>query len=283
MRILHLSSQRAFYGGEVHLRDLAAGLRARGHDVQVVVRPDSALAPRLAEAGVPVHPVPLVDWFEPRGMLMLRLVLRCVRPDVLHTHTPRDYYVSVAGTTGTTILNVGTRHQLRPIAVPWLKGPFLRRLRAMIAVSEAVRVGLLASGIAPRRLLTIPNGVGEPEPGRNRPALRAELGLAPDGPVVGFVGRLCPAKGVETLLRAVSVLRDRRPGLRVVLIGGDTNGGAYADRLRRLTADLGLGAAVHFCGYRPGAARFTGLRPPGSPGLRRPRPCPNSRSGRRSA
>jgi glycosyltransferase involved in cell wall biosynthesis len=258
MRILHLSTQRTFYGGEVHLRDLAMGLRARGHDVHAIVRPDSELVPRLAEAGVPAHPVRLVDWFEPRGMLVLRRILCRLRPDILHTHTPRDYYVAAVGTLGTSVLNVGTRHQLRPIAAPWLKGPFLRRFRAMIAVSEAVRDGLLASGISPGRVVTVPNGVGEPEPGGNRQTLRTELGLPSDGgQVVGFVGRLCPAKGTETLLHAVSFLRRRRPGLRLALIGEDSDGGSYASHLRSLAAELGIADAVSFCGYRADAARYS--------------------------
>jgi glycosyltransferase involved in cell wall biosynthesis len=258
MRILHLSTQRTFYGGEVHLRDLAAGLRARGHDVQAIVRPDSQLVPRLAEVGVPAHPVLLVDWFEPRGMLALRSVLRRLQPDILHTHMPRDYYVAAAGTLGTSVLNVGTRHQLRPIAAPWLKGPFLRRFLAMIAVSDAVRDGLLASGLAPGRVVTVRNGVGEPEPRGNRQALRAELGLPPDGgPVVGFVGRLCPAKGTETLLHAVAVLRRSRPDLRLAIVGDDTDGGAYVLHLEKLAAELDLADLVSFCGYRADAARFS--------------------------
>ncbi len=140
-------------------------------------------------------------------------------------------------TAGTSIRNVGTRHQLRPIAWPRLKRPFLGRFDAMIAVSEAVRDGLLASRVPARRLVTVPNGIGAPEARIPTAELRRQLGLPREsGPVVGFVGRLCPSKGPDTLLWAASLLRGRWPGLQVVLIGGDAGDGTYTRRLRALAA-----------------------------------------------
>lgn len=255
MRIGLLSSQREFYGGEVHLRDLAVALRERGHRVHTLVRPDSELAARLADDGLAVARLRLVDWFEPLGMAALRRCLSRLRLDVLHTHSPRDYYIAAVATLGLATRNVGTRHQLRPIAWPRLKRPFLRRFAAMIAVSEAVRDGLLASGLPAHRLITVPNGIGPPDAAGPRPSLQRELGLPPQtGPVIGSIGRLCPAKGLDCLLQAAARLQGRWPGLQVVLIGGAGGDEAFARRLRRLAGEHRL--AVHFCGYRDRAARL---------------------------
>lgn len=255
MHIALLSSQRTYYGGEVHLRDLAWSLRARGHRVACLVRPDSALADRLRRDDLEVHTLPIVDWYEPAGMAALARRLRRLRPDLLHSHSPRDYYIASVATLGTSIVNVGTRHQLRPIACARLKRPFLRRFAAMIAVSEAVRDGLLASGLPARRLVTVTNGVRLPEAAERPCDLRRELGVGPDtGPVIGCVGRLCPTKGPEDLLRAAALLHGRWPGLQVVLIGADCDHGAYTRRLRDMARTLRL--AAHFCGYREGAARL---------------------------
>ena len=90
MRIAQLSSMTGYYGGEVHLAALATGLRARGHEVSAVVRPGSALAERLAAAGIAVVTLPLVDWYEPLGTARLGAWLRRQRIEILHTHTPRD-------------------------------------------------------------------------------------------------------------------------------------------------------------------------------------------------
>lgn len=255
MHIGLLSSQRDYYGGEVHLYDLAIGLCARGHRVTCLVRPDSRLAARLSAADVPVRGLPLVDWYEPVGMLALRRCLDELRVDVLHTHNPRDYYIGAAATLGTEIHNVGTRHQLRPITWSKIKRPFLRRFSAMIAVSEAVHEGLLASGLPAHRLVTVPNGIRLPVRGVSQEALRQELGLSfRNGPLIGSVGRLCPSKGQDCLLWAASLLRGRWPDLQVVLIGG-ANGNLRFERELRCLA-RGLRLPVHFCGYRDEAARL---------------------------
>lgn len=250
-----LSSQRAFYGGEVHLRDLACALAGRGHRVSCVVRPRSELASRLQDDGLDVHRLRLRDWYEPTSVLQLQRLLRRLDPDILHSHTPRDYYLAATASSGLPVSNVGTRHQLHPINAPRVKRPFLRRFEAMIAVSEAVRDGLICSGLEARRLVTVPNGVREP--GREGPPelLREELGLSEvAGPLVGCVGRLCPTKGLDVLLWAASMLRGRWPGLQLVIIGGDAGGSSYAAKLKDLARNLRL--SVRFCGYRRQAARF---------------------------
>ncbi len=256
MRIVHLSSQRAFYGGEVHLRDLAVALRDRGHVVHVIAMPGSALARELAAAGVATSTIRLRDWYEPWGMFALRRALRRLQPDILHAHSPRDYYMAAMATLGMPSALVGTRHRLEPIAFPRLKAPFLHRVRAMIAVSQAVSDGLLATRWPACRVVTIPNGVGTP-PVVAPAAIRAELGLAADDLVIGYVGRLCPSKGVATLVEAVAAIHGLLPGLRLAIVGADSCGGAYRRELEGLVARLGLNDVACFLGYRHGADRLS--------------------------
>ncbi len=257
MRIAYLSTQVGFYGGEVHVRQLAAGLANRGHDVFCVVRPRSALAARLREAGLDVITLPLLDWYEPVGAARLGRLLRRRAPDIVHTHTPRDHYLAAVATAGGAAVNVGTRHQLRPFGAVWLKRPFLRRLAAMIAVSAAVRDTLLrARAVPPARIVTIPNGI---DAGR-RPAApagwRRARGLDATTPVIGYVGRLSPEKGLEVLLDAARRLCPAGGAqAHWLIVGGDPSPrGGYAARLRRLAEASGMGPRVHFLGYVEDAA-----------------------------
>ena len=257
MRIVQLSTMRDYYGGEVCLVNLARGLAARGHDVTGIVRPDGRLASALSGHGLARCELPLVDWYEPVSIARLGAWLRRERIDIVHTHTPRDWFIAAAATLGGPARNVATRHLLMPVAHPSLKRSFLRRLSAMIAVSAAVRRGVETSRlVAPDRLVTVPNGVALPEPSDRLGPLRAAQRLGPDDLVVGCVARLSPEKGLADLLRAAALLLPRWPRLVVLVVGDAPIGSEHPEELRRLATELGLASAVRFCGYLPDAGRL---------------------------
>ncbi len=257
MRIAQLSSMTGFYGGEVHLVALAEGLRRRGHDVRAVVRPRSALARRLGEAGLPVVTMPLVDWYEPRGTLDLHAWLRDEGIDILHAHVPRDWYTAAVASLGLPVALVGTRHRLDPIGCAPLKRPFLGRFAALVAVSEAVRAPLVAGRFLPSdRVVTVPNGVSLPAAALDRAEARRVLGLPAAGRVIGCVGRLDPDKGVDVLLEAMARVRRTRPDLVLAIVGDGAPGGRCRTALESRAAVPDLAGAVRFCGYREDAARL---------------------------
>lgn len=255
MHVALLSSRRDLYGGEVHVRDLARGLQARGHRVTCLVRPRSALAQVLDRDGLDVRRLRLGSALDPRSVAELALTLRRLRPDVLHSHCPPDYFLAATASLGSPVCNVATRHQLRPISALWGKRPLMNRFAAMIAVSEAVRDGLLGAGFPARQVVAVLNGIPAAGPGDPPASLRRELGLDSGcGPVVGYVGRLSREKEPELLLEAAALLGGRWPGLQIVLIGGDGGDDQRTRQLRELGRSLGL--AVRICGYRPDAARL---------------------------
>jgi glycosyltransferase involved in cell wall biosynthesis len=258
LTIAFLSTMTDYYGGEVCIVNLARGLGDRGHDVLCVTRPDAVLAERARAAGVEVVTLPLLDWYEPRGVLLLRRLLVARDVEILHTHLPRDHFIAAAASAGLDVRNIGTRHQLRPIAAVPFKRPFFRRFSTLIAVSEAVRRGLEAAPPLPaERLVTVPNGLPAPV-AAERGALRRLAGIAPDAPVVGYVGRLCPTKGLDVLLDATARLRRGRPDARLVVVGGDGGDPGYARLLARRAAAPDLAGAVSFLGYVPEAGRLCG-------------------------
>jgi len=84
-------------------------------------------------------------------------------------------------------------------------------------------------------------------PGDKR-AARASLGIAPDEPVVAFVGRIQPLKAPDVLLHAAAKL----PGVRVLIVGGPSGSGlATPDGLVRLAAELGITDRVTFLTPQP--------------------------------
>ncbi|MBK7769101.1 MAG: glycosyltransferase family 4 protein [bacterium] len=253
MRVVQLSTMRDFYGGEVCLANLARGLVARGHEVTCIVRPDSRLAGELPARGLATCELPLFDWYEPISVSRLAAWLRRERVDIVHAHTPRDWFIATAATVGLPTISIATRHLLLPVAHARVKRSFLRRLGAMIAVSDAVRQ--VACGlVADDRLVTVPNGVELPVHAADGALLRSGLGLGRDDLVIGCVARLSPEKGVADLLRAVARLQRRWPNLVVLVMGDAPADSRHPAELQRLALELGLARQVRFCGYQPDAA-----------------------------
>lgn len=105
------------------------------------------------------------------------------------------------------------------------------------AVSEAVVASHVAAGAPADRTVVIPNGAAF------RPSSRRV-----EEPLVGFVGRLAPIKGLERLLRAMRAVRASRPDAQLVLVGPADGPTGYVQHLQRLASRPGLRGAVRFAG-----------------------------------
>jgi glycosyltransferase involved in cell wall biosynthesis len=119
-------------------------------------------------------------------------------------------------------------------------------VRAAVRTAHAVgvrgarsRQRLIAAGIDAGRVFEPPNvhelaGYDPAAPGQ------ADLDVV-------FAGGLVPVKQVELLLRALAIVKARRPRLRAAIVGG----GELLAPLTKLANELGLDASVEFAGARP--------------------------------
>jgi D-inositol-3-phosphate glycosyltransferase len=106
-------------------------------------------------------------------------------------------------------------------------------------------------GADPERIELVPPGVEHAffSPGPAAGA-RSALGLG-DEPVLLFVGRIQPLKGLDVAIRALAHLDETNAVL--VVVGGPSgaDGGAELDRAHKLAADLGVIARVRFVPPQP--------------------------------
>jgi D-inositol-3-phosphate glycosyltransferase len=108
-------------------------------------------------------------------------------------------------------------------------------------------------GADPNRLCTSPPGVDHRlfRPGSKNRA-RQRLGLAA-GPVVLFVGRIQPIKGVDVAVEAMATIVDRHRDSMLMVVGGPSGprGVSEMSALRRRAVELGLAAKIRFVGPVP--------------------------------
>jgi glycosyltransferase involved in cell wall biosynthesis len=276
VRVLRLFSRLNVGGPSVHVILLTAGLRDRGYETRLVIGRESPREGNLfdlaARKGVSWTALPglgreVRPWDDVRALVGLFRLMRRYQPDVVHTHTAK------AGVLG----RLAARAAGVPVVVHTFHGHVLRgyfgalatgfyralerRLAAVsdavVAVSEAVKRDLIALGVAPEaKIRVIALGLDlEPLTGAlPRGSLRGEASVAPEAPLVGIVGRLAPVKDVASFLRAAASVAEAEPAARFAVVGDGEERGRLEEECRR----LGLGARVHFHGWRRDMAEVYG-------------------------
>ena len=132
-----------------------------------------------------------------------------------------------------------------------------REAALAMAYSEEARQVLLRKGLrVPSAVVPYGTDLTQFRPGRAEP-LRRELGLN-GSVVVGYLGRLVPEKGLDTLIGAVARLtrQDPAPDLKVLIVGA----GSEEAALRGLVARAGLTPCFVFAGTVPHAEAGEYLR-----------------------
>lgn len=249
MRIVHVLHSHGYGGAESHALLMMKLQREAGHEVCYAGPMDSWLGRECEKAGIACEHIPMHGLFDLWSHWKLRSLLKRLRADIVHGHLIRG--AMYAG-------RAGHRHQA-PVAICTAHATtartHMRRCAHIIAVSGAVRDGLLAAGYAERDVSLVYNGVPEgpaPPSPEQRAALRAELGIPADAFAVAHVGRFVRDKGQDLLVHA---MRSVPAGVHLYLIGDPaTEFGREVQAL--LTAEPALAARVHCLGFRPDVQRL---------------------------
>jgi glycosyltransferase involved in cell wall biosynthesis len=265
VKILQLTSDWKWTGPAEPMLRLAVALRARGHEVLLAApeAPDPArrsLLSEAREAGVAPDLIlsrgrgvrPLRDGRDARALATL-LALR--RIEVVHAWHTRDHLLAVHAARarrarGESVVVRSHRSFDPPRATPWARWLFGPGADALVCVSPR-------SAAAHARLRGGRQSVGlfgavdlrrfRPQP--RDPAVRRELGLPEDAPVVGIVARVQRHRRFDLLLEAAAHLFERVPSARLLVVGRGTHRAEVAEEPARR---LGIAGRVTFAGYRHG-------------------------------
>ena len=188
------------------------------------------------------------------------------KPDVLHAHSPA--LCGMAGLRAARRLNLPFVYEIRAF---WedaavgngtgsegsIKYRLTRALEnrvvagadAVFTICQGLRDDLVSRGHDGGKIRLSPNGVdltlfGEP-PARDD-ALAAEIGIG-EGPVIGFIGSFYDYEGLDDLIAAMPLLRERHPDAQLLLVGG----GPMDARLRAQAAASSASGGIVFTGRVP--------------------------------
>ncbi len=249
MKLAAQNAGRVWGGNEKWLCTVAAGLRARGHEVVVACRAGGPVAAELAGRGVPTaHVLPggyLAAW---RGLRFARW-LRRERPDALlltsWKGTGWGTWAARRAGVPRTVVRLGIVRELRHRRHAL---PFRRRVDALVVNAPEIREAWTRSApwFPPGAVHVVLNGIQPPPPlsAERLRSLRAELGADADTLLVAGAGHLARRKGFDLLLDAF--VRTAVPGSRLAIVGS----GPEEDALRAQAARLGIADRVCWTGHR---------------------------------
>jgi len=92
----------------------------------------------------------------------------------------------------------------------------------IVAVSEDVKEDIIRyDSINPSKIDVIPNGIDVERfnPEKNTTDIRKEFSLEEDDIVIGFIGRIVPAKGLKYLLNALPYLKKEFKSIKLLIVG----------------------------------------------------------------
>ena len=226
---------------------------ARAPDVEqrVATRRNSELARRVTADGVAVRALPWAPGLDPRAWWRIVVEALDWRPQLLHAHNGHAVTMAVWARrylrwarAEVVPAVVATRRVMFPVR----RRSALRRVDAIIAISQAVRAALIAQGFPPAEVRLVPSGV-DPDEVRRAAAVPLEvrrlLGLPRGTRVVTNVAALEAAKDQRTLVQAAAAAGRSCPDLHWVIAGE----GPERAALRALIDRLDVGSRVHLLGH----------------------------------
>lgn len=262
LRILHIIAQGNLAGTEMSATLLAKGQAARGLRPTIgLLYSGGPIETVLEHSGIPAVHVGARHGRDPRVWRRLINLIRSIRPDILHVHDLRLWscVLGRAFHRGPHILTI--HHQMIVGADAWRWRLNYRVARwaydSFTAVSDAALTSITEAVRLPRdRCTVIPNAIPVDafRPEGSRSARKKKYGNDPDEPIIGFVGRLNPEKGVDDFLKTCREILHLEPRARFWIIGDGEEAGTYMS----LAGTLGLGARVTFWGHRLDVADMLG-------------------------
>lgn len=257
-------------GGQRQLLLLAEGLRARGHQQLIACVEGAGLERRAHQLGLEVFALPAHDPAHAFATMLLRQHLKLWKPQILHAHDGRGQTLAWLASMGLPVVRIASRRVTFLPRDGWTyRWKYGRTCHAVITVSENIRQLSIQAGVPKERIEVIPDGIELPAELPSSAArlnLRSSWGCDEHDFVLGMLGASTPEKGWDVMIAALALLRQRTPGVKLVLAGdGPAEATTFAAANSGSAGILRLGPIENLTNFFPGLDLF--VMPSKSEGL----------------
>jgi glycosyltransferase involved in cell wall biosynthesis len=254
---------KVMLGAERIILAIAEGLdRTRFEPLIVVFSEEGDTEPPLSvranEKGIPVLPLKLKGRFDTGSISALRNILLENNINIVHSNEYKSDLIGYLASRKARIKTISTAHGFigtdpKIRIYEFIDVEILKRLDAVVAVSDTMKKTLVSKGVPAGKVVTIENSVDlapiDPEEGKK---VRRELGIPETGILIACAGRLSPERGLEFFMEAMAMaIKDN--GNIYVIIAGD---GPLKKLLEALSKNFGISERTRFLGFRDDIERI---------------------------
>lgn len=255
--VFNLSFSGAWGGLEMSTVKMTRLFHQAGYASYGICQPDSPIEKALVDQGLPHRSMTAKNYVSPSTTLKLRKLIRELEPRAIFLHSMRDIWLvrpALAGFPDVKLYGFARMFFKNISKKDFGHRVMYSRLDGMVALSEIQKRHLVDCLPVPENKFTvIPNGVDTSrfQPRARRDDIRAAWGIGPEHTLFGLIGRLDRQKGSFEFVEAASVVLERHPNARFVLVGGNTIGESEIDReIKALLAEKHLHDKVLLTDFR---------------------------------
>jgi alpha-maltose-1-phosphate synthase len=238
-----------------YVQNLSKTLTQKGHRVSVITRGSPHRVEKRSIDGIDVYEATFFPFY-PIHLELHRLfvnqLLRSLKPDLVHLHSPVTPTINVQCpivTTVHTAMKTDARYHevvnANSLAEkiqsmyfsPFAESQLLKQSNVITAVSPTISQELVEYGINPKEVKVVWNGVDEKRFSPSKSAL-------PQEKYILFTGRLWARKGLFDLIESAQILKSSIPNIKFVICGT----GPLLQKLKEQVHNASLDNNIQFLG-----------------------------------
>ena len=220
-KVLHIINGEHYSGAERVQDLLAMALPAEGYEVGFACVKPVVFPEKRHYKDAPIFECPMKNKFDITAARKIAQVATENGYELLHAHTPRTVMLARLASKRSGIPYIyhvhsptsrdSTRGLINKLN-QWIENWSIKKAEKLITVSNSLSDHLQSMGIQRDRICVVPNGVPVSEKSKQfEPNQKTN--------VIGSVALFRPRKGIEILIEAMSLLKDRNIGINLRAVG----------------------------------------------------------------
>lgn len=249
MKILHLSSEKSWRGGEQQIAYLIEGLSKQGVNNLVACRKGSAFEDYCKTANIPYYSLPFSNSLDIITAAGLKSICRRESPSLMHLHSSKSHGVAVlSGWMGNPTPMILSRRVDFPLKSNWLsqKKYNYKNIRKILCVSNAIKMIVQKSIEDPGKAATVYSGIDLKKfSGGTENFFRTSYPVPENHYLIGNTSAIAPHKDYFTFINTAQELEKQNFPATYFIIGT----GPLEQEIKAYVADRGLNKKIIFTGF----------------------------------